>query len=191
MTYKKNSFVKGKTGKPKSLVYYVDNKRFYDACLNHYNKVQTAKEQSKPNPQISNYIGECLMKIAQKMTESSHFRGYDFKEDMIGDAIENCILYFNNFDPIKYKNPFSYFSQICYFAFLRRIGKERDRIYNQYKLSKNARFVNNDSIHNIYDEDTDQFIPYETEDTVAMQTFVEKYEKAVKKRKAKKDDNEI
>lgn len=188
MTYKKNSFVKGKSGKPKSSIYYVDNQKFYEACLEHYNKTQLAKEQGRSNPQISNYLGECILKIAQKMTESSHFRGYDFKEDMIGDAVENCLQYFNNFDPIKYKNPFSYFSQICYFAFLRRIGKERDRIYNQYKLSKNARFVNNDSIHNIYDEETDQFIPRDSEDTVAMQNFVEKYEDAVRKRKEKKDE---
>jgi len=185
MTYKKNSFVKGKTGKPKSTAYYIDNQEFYKACLEHYNKVQVAKEQNKPNPKISNYIGECILKIAQKTTESSHFRGYDFKEDMIGDAVENCLMYFNNFDPIKYSNPFSYFSQICYYAFLRRIGKERDRIYNQYKLTRNARFINNDAFHNVYDEETDQFIPNNMEDTVAMQSFVEKYETAAKKRKIK------
>jgi hypothetical protein len=183
---KKNSFVKGKTGKSKSSVNYIDNQQFYEACLEHYNKVQDAKLEGKPLPRISNYIGECILKIAQKMTSSSHFRGYDFKEDMIGDAVENCLMYFNNFDPIKYKNPFSYFSQICYFAFLRRIGKERDRIYNQYKLSKDYRFVNNDAIHNIYDDETGQFIPTNFDDSVAMQTFVEKYETAAKKRKEKK-----
>tara|TARA_Y100000817_G_C16781190_1_gene510665 strand:- start:749 stop:1024 length:276 start_codon:yes stop_codon:yes gene_type:complete len=48
-----------------------------------------------------------------------------YKDDMVCDGIENCIQYIDNFDPTKSRNPFAYFTQIVYYAFLRRIAKEK------------------------------------------------------------------
>jgi hypothetical protein len=56
---------------------------------------------------------------------------------MISDGIENCLLYIDNFDPEKYSNPFAYFTQIIYYAFLRRIQKEKKHMYIRYKSMQN------------------------------------------------------
>jgi hypothetical protein len=61
---------------------------------------------------------------------------YQFKDDMIGDGIENCLMYCSNFDPNKSNNPFSYFTQIIYYAFLRRIQKEKKQTLIKYKYLK-------------------------------------------------------
>tara|TARA_R110000772_G_scaffold229077_1_gene339893 strand:- start:345 stop:719 length:375 start_codon:yes stop_codon:yes gene_type:complete len=44
---------------------------------------------------------------------------------MISDGIENCLQYLDNFNPEKSNNPFAYFTQIIYYAFVRRIQKEK------------------------------------------------------------------
>ena len=53
---------------------------------------------------------------------------------MVSDGVENCVQYCNNFDPTKSKNPFAYFTQIVYFAFLRRIAKEKRQMDIRDKL---------------------------------------------------------
>ena len=57
-----------------------------------------------------------------------------YKDDMICDGIENCIQYIDNFDPEKSKNPFAYFTQIVYYAFLRRIAKEKRQMDIKEKI---------------------------------------------------------
>lgn len=182
---KKNSFAESK-GK-KSQQFYIDNIEFYTACVERKKAVSKAKKEGVQKPQLTKYLGECLLKIASKMSESSHFRNYPFREDMIMDGVENCVQYFDNFDPAKSKNPFAYYSQICYFSFLRKIGKERDYLYNSYQLGKNAKFVAVDPF--VGKDDT--FEPeYETKpDTTMMQDFVEKYETGKRKAKAKSKAN--
>lgn len=182
---KKNSFVTGKD--KKSSQYYIDNAKFYEACVNRKALVLEAKKLGLPKPRISNYLGESLLKIANKMAESSHFRGYSFKEDMAMDAVETSVQYIDNFDPDKFNNPFAYFSQICYYAFLRRIGKERDYLYNSYQLGKNAKFITVDPFQLEDDDDTFEPVYDAKPNTVSMQDFVEKYEKG--KADAKKKSN--
>jgi len=112
---------------------YIDNKKFYDEMVKYIDKCNEAKNQSKERPKANNYIGQCIMDIAINMAKNFNFSRYPFKDEMINDAIENCILYIHNFNPEKYKNPFSYFSQITYFAFLRRISAEKKILYKKYK----------------------------------------------------------
>src|SRR5574337_719454 len=154
---KKNSFAEGKD--KKSNQYYIDNVEFYTACKERKEIVKEAIELGLPKPKLTKYLGESILKIANKMSESSHFRGYAFKEDMVMDAVETQLMYFDNFDPEKSNNPFAYFSQICYFAFLRRIGKERDYLYNNYQLGRNAKFITVDPFQH-EDDDSHEF--YET-----------------------------
>jgi hypothetical protein len=70
------------------------------------------------------------------LSQKPNFANYPFKEEMIGDGIENCLMYAHNFNPRKSKNPFSYFTQIIYFAFLRRIEKEKKQAYVKLKMTE-------------------------------------------------------
>jgi len=105
--------------------HYVDNKKFLEAITIYRNQCQEAKEKEEPKPRVSNYIGDCFLKIATHLSYRPNFINYMYREDMIGDGIENCIQYIHNFDPDKSSNPFAYFTQIVYYAYLRRIAKEK------------------------------------------------------------------
>lgn len=109
----------------KNTEYYVNNKDFLEAITVFKNKVREAEEQGKNRPRIPHYIGDCFLKIATHLSYKPNFVNYTFREDMISDGVENCVQYINNFDPEKSKNPFAYFTQIIYYAFLRRIQKEK------------------------------------------------------------------
>ena len=119
--------------KRKQTEYYVNNKEFLAAIVEYRNKVHNAKELSEDRPRVTNYLGECFLKIATHLSYKPNFVNYMFREDMICDGIENCLQYIDNFDPEKSKNPFSYFTQIIYYAFLRRIEKEKKQSYVKYK----------------------------------------------------------
>ena len=105
--------------------HYVDNKKFLAELIIYRQQITDAEEAGDPKPRVSNYIGECFLKIATHLSYRPNFINYMYREDMIGDGIENCIQYIHNFDPEKSKNPFAYFTQIVYYAYLRRIAKEK------------------------------------------------------------------
>ena len=73
------------------------------------------------------------MKIAERLSHRPNFINYAFREEMVSDGIENCVMYASNFNPEKSSNPFAYFTQIIYYAFLRRIEKEKKQLYIKYK----------------------------------------------------------
>lgn len=100
-------------------------------------KVIKAREEGKPDPIIPNYIGACFMKINERLSLNRNFINYTYREDMIADGIENCIVAVHNFDPEKSKNPFGYFTQISWYAFVRRILKENTQNYIKYKSYQN------------------------------------------------------
>ena len=114
--------------------HYVNNKEFLEALIVFKAKCAAAKEAGKQRPQISNYIGDCFMKIATHLSYKPNFVNYMFREDMISDGIENCVQYIENFNPEKSKNPFAYFTQIIYYAFLRRIQKEKRQLEIKNKI---------------------------------------------------------
>jgi hypothetical protein len=108
--------------------HYIDNQEFLSALIDYRQKVMIAEKKGLSKPKVSNYIGECFLKIATHLSYRPNFINYMYKDDMICDGIENCIQYIDNFDPEKSKNPFAYFTQIVYFAFLRRIHKEKRQL---------------------------------------------------------------
>lgn len=122
------------------MAHYVNNKEFLVAITEYKRQVLEAEESGSPKPQVSNYIGECILKIATHLSYKPNFVNYTYKDDMILDGIENCIQYINNFDPAKSNNPFAYFTQIIYFAFLRRISNEKKQSYIKNKLIKDIPF---------------------------------------------------
>jgi hypothetical protein len=122
------------------MAHYVNNKDFLAAIVEMREKKKEAEEKGLPKPIISNYIGECILKIATHLSYKPNFIGYSYRDDMILDGIENCIQYIDNFDPSKSSNPFAYFTQIIYYAFLRRIAKEKKQSYIKGKLIQNIPF---------------------------------------------------
>ncbi len=119
--------------------HYVNNKDFHDALIAYKKKVDLAKEKGLPRPKIPNYLGDCFLKIATHLSYRPNFVNYMFREDMISDGVENCVQYINNFD-VERSNPFAYFTQIVYYAFLRRIQKEKKQIEIKEKIIEKSGF---------------------------------------------------
>ena len=120
--------------------HYVDNKLFYTVMLQYRTEYDIAKAAHTDPPKIPKYVGECLYKIATRLSMKPNFINYTFREEMISDGLENCITYLHNFDPEKSQNPFAYFTQIIYYAFLRRIESEKKHLYIKQKTLENFYF---------------------------------------------------
>ena len=161
---------------------YINNPDFLQAMIDYREKVAEAKESGKPKPQVPPYIGECFMKIATRLSHKPNFINYSFRDEMICDGIENCIQYIRNFDPEKSKNPFSYFTQIIYYAFLRSIQKEKKQLYVRYKSLENDNIM--ESI-GTSDDDLNSMTSlgfgklYDN-----MNDFIQSYEESIEKKKA-------
>jgi len=176
-----------KKQKPKK-IHYVDNQKFIEEMIVYKGKCKDAKNRGEPAPQISEYVGECFMKIANRLSFRPNFINYAFREDMISDGIENCVQYIRNFDPEKSKNPFAYFTQIIFFAFIRRIQKEKKQLYIKYKtmesspsLSENVEVSANDSDKG-YNQET-----MTADQKVNMYDFIKNFEEKKKSKSTKKE----
>jgi|TARA_B100001939_G_scaffold145134_1_gene125720 hypothetical protein len=130
----------GPMTKRKRSVHYVNNKEFLAALIAYREMVQLAEQRGDPKPRITNYLGECFLKIATHLSFKPNFVNYIFKDDMISDGIENCVQYIHNFDPEKSQNPFAYFTQIIHYAFLRRIQKEKKQLEIKNKILEKTGF---------------------------------------------------
>lgn len=120
--------------------HYVNNKDFLYAIVEYKKLVSLSESENSQKPRITHYIGECFLKIATHLSYKPNFVNYMFREDMISDGIENCVQYINNFNPEKSTNPFAYFTQIIYFAFLRRIAKEKKQLEIKNKILEQSGF---------------------------------------------------
>tara|TARA_A100001515_G_scaffold144599_1_gene149179 strand:- start:828 stop:1379 length:552 start_codon:yes stop_codon:yes gene_type:complete len=136
--------------------HYVNNKEFLAAMIDYKEQVKKAEAAGKERPVVSHYVGECIMKIAVHLSHKPNFINYTFKEEMISDGIENCLQYIDNFNPEKSHNPFAYFTQIIYYAFLRRIQKEKKQMYTKYKLMGEMEVMNLTSDSQSHD---DSYVP--------------------------------
>lgn len=174
--------------KKKENAYYVDNKKFYEAMKEYIEKYNHAEQNNLDLPRPSNYIGECIVLIANKLSLLRNFINYSFREEMIADAIENCMLYLHKFNPEKYNNPFAYFTQISYYAFIRRIQKEQKQEYIKRKSLINASVMN--TLVEMSPEDVSHFnAVYADIDTDSANDLIEKFEQKIKDRKAKKKES--
>tara|TARA_B100001778_G_scaffold29978_1_gene21718 strand:- start:114 stop:656 length:543 start_codon:yes stop_codon:yes gene_type:complete len=115
--------------------HYVNNKEFTAAVAEFNEKCKLAESKGKTPPQMSNYIGECIYKIATRLSTRPNFINYTYRDEMICDAIENCIQYIGNFNVEKSNNAFAYITQICYYAFLRRIQKEKKQVFIKQQMT--------------------------------------------------------
>jgi hypothetical protein len=168
--------------------HYVNNPDFLKAIVQYKKDCRKAKREGIPKPKIPDYVGTCLMLIAENFSHKPNFLSYSFRDEMIADAIENCIMYFDNFDPKKSKNPFAYFSQIIYFAFIRRIHKEKKQLYVKYKSTEQIGVLDEYEQFELEEMGgiTKQFEMYDN-----ISEFIENYEKSKEKKKKKKKSLEL
>ena len=152
-----------KTKKP----HYVNNKEFLQAMKDWKDKCSQAKLEGKTSPPVTNYIGECFLKIANHLSYRPNFINYTYREEMISDGIENCLQYVHNFNPEKSDNPFAYFTQIIYYAFLRRIQKEKKQQHIKNQMIEKQQYelydVNegDDTVYDIGGFDPEIMLPEE------------------------------
>ena len=173
----------------KKTKHYINNADFLKALIDYRTACDEAKRNDKPDPIVPNYIGECFIKIAEHLSRKPNFVSYSFRDEMIADGIENCIMYFRNFNPDKSNNPFAYFTQIIYFAFLRRITREKKQLYVKYKATEQFGILDEGEMFEDAEGNMQQFQMY---DNIAefIHTF-EENKKAKKKTKTKGLENFI
>lgn len=138
------------TNKPKNN--YINNKTLYAAMIEHRKGIAEAEANGTRKPQASKYIGESIILICNNLAKKPNFSGYTYKGDMISDGIIDCVAAIDNFNPEKTNNPFAYFTQIAWNAFIRRIHKEKKQTYIKHKNFENSFLMDNlfgDSEHSM------------------------------------------
>jgi len=158
--------------------HYVNNKDFLKVLVDYKEKCKQAKTEGKPKPPIPNYVGECFLKIAEGYSHRPNFINYTYREEMVSDGIENCLMYFENFDPAKSSNPFAYFTQIIHYAFLRRIDKEKKQLYVKYKSTEHIGIMDEFEMLEFDDGTSRQFELYDN-----ISEFIHNYEESRRKKK--------
>lgn len=168
---------------------YIDNVRFTKEMTEHNNKCKEAEEAGLPPPKLSDYIGKCFYDIAYHMSFMPSFINYSFKSEMISDGLENCLLYYRNFNENtiskrtgkKSAGAFTYFSQIIYYAFLRRILHEKEEQYVKYKTMQQTGVLDNLSA-----EDVEAFGINKSKMYDNMHRFIADFEEKLEQKKNKK-----
>jgi len=161
--------------------HYINNAEFLKALIEYKSQCEKAKELGKEEPNIPNYIGECFLKIANHLSRKPNFVSYSFRDEMISDGIENCLMYFRNFDPSKSENPFAYFTQIIYYAFLRRIAREKKQLYVKYKATEQFGILDEFEMFEDADGNMKQFQLYDN-----ISEFISNFEETKRKKKNEK-----
>jgi len=152
-----NNICGANMAKRKTGVHYVNNAQFLEAMKEWKERCKEAEELGDPQPPVTNYIGECFLKIANHLSYRPNFINYTYRDEMISDGIENCLQYCGNFNPEKSNNPFAYFTQIIYYAFIRRIQKEKKQQHIRHKVIEN---MNVDILAVGEDMEQAQFVEY-------------------------------
>ena len=114
----------------KKSIHYVNNNDFSTAVVTYVEKVEKAKEEKSPVPKVPDYIATCFLRIAEGLSHKANFIRYTYREEMVMDAVENCLKAIGNYNleaatRTGKPNAFAYFTQITWYAFLRRITKEK------------------------------------------------------------------
>ena len=122
---------------------YINNKTLYAAMIQYKNTLREAEKENKPMPVVTKYIGESILLINKNLAKKPNFSGYTYIQEMISDGIIDCIAAVDNFNPDKTNNPFAYFTQIAWNAFIRRIQKEKKQTYIKHKNFENSFLMNN------------------------------------------------
>ena len=125
--------------KPKDRPHYVNNAQFSTAVVDYVTQVREAKSKEDTLPVVPDYIAQCFLKIAEGLSHKSNFIRYTYREEMVMDAVENCLKAIENYNleaatRSGKPNAFAYFTQISWYAFLRRIAKEKKQQDIKFKF---------------------------------------------------------
>tara|TARA_B100000073_G_C23531101_1_gene492027 strand:+ start:53 stop:619 length:567 start_codon:yes stop_codon:yes gene_type:complete len=123
----------------KNKAHYVNNKEFSQAVMDYATEVRDCREKNKEIPKVTDYIARCFIKIAEGLSHRPNFIRYTYREEMVMDAVENCLRAIANYNietatRTGKPNAFSYFTQISYYAFIRRIMKEKKQQDIKFKF---------------------------------------------------------
>tara|TARA_B100000809_G_scaffold187705_1_gene186013 strand:- start:905 stop:1486 length:582 start_codon:yes stop_codon:yes gene_type:complete len=129
--------------KPRDKPHYVNNREFSYAVVDYVKLANDAKVNDEKNPVVPDYIAICFMKICEGLSHKPNFVRYTYRDEMVMDGVENCLkaIYNYNIDTATRTgkpNAFSYFTQIAYFAFIRRIVKEKKQTDIKFKFMEQA-----------------------------------------------------
>ncbi len=129
--------------KPRDKPHYVNNREFSYAVVDYVTASNEAKAKGEKNPVVPDYIAICFMKICEGLSHKPNFVRYTYRDEMVMDGVENCLkaIYNYNIDTATRTgkpNAFSYFTQIAYFAFIRRIVKEKKQTDIKFKFMEQA-----------------------------------------------------
>ena len=125
--------VKAKRRADPTREHYINNEEFFAEMCEWKKLVNKAKKDGTELPRVTESIGQKILTIATRVSFMPKFVNYPFREEMVSDGVENCLVYIKNFNPKKSKNPFAYFTTISYYAFLRRIKKEKALLAKKFK----------------------------------------------------------
>jgi len=167
--------------------HYVNNKTLYEEMVKYKEKTEKCKAEGKQLPQVPRYVGECFLLICNKLSTKPNFMGYSYKDEMVADAIENCVSAAHSFDPSKSTNPFAYFTQIAWNAFIRRIAKEKKQAYIKHKNFEHTNllddlleenYIAGTKTHNEYSDDIirnfeDKLVKNQKKNKLGIEKFIE------------------
>ena len=124
-------------------IHYVNNADFSQAVVDYVSTVNEAKETKIEIPKVPDYVAQCFLRIAEGLSHKANFIRYTYREEMVMDAVENCLKAINNYDieaatRTGKPNAFAYFTQITWYAFLRRIAKEKKQQEIKMKFIANS-----------------------------------------------------
>lgn len=184
-----------RVNKPKSIRNYIDNDKFFEAVCDYKKQLKKARDAANgeefERPVMSNYLGDCFLKLAENFSHNYSFIGYKFRDDMVMDAVYFCVKYIDTFNPEKTKNPFAYFTTTCYNAFLQKIDKEKKHLYIKYKAIENTEIFEGLHENHAYGDKvikgTDEGVPYSEGSREKRDDFVYNFEAKMNKAKEKKE----
>ena len=156
---------------------YVNNAKLVHELVEYKKRLE-----SNPDERLPEYIGKCILDICNRSSLRPNFIGYSFRDEMVSDAIENCLQYITNFDPAKSNNAFAYITQIAYYAFIRRITKEKKQSYIKHKMIMDMAFDSFDLQDSDDQELSQNFVSYiQSHSSFDFESFEKKSSKKKKK----------
>lgn len=188
--------------KPKDKPHYVNNADFSQAVVDYVTLARTAKEANKPKPVVTDYIARCFLKISEGLSHKANFVRYTYREEMVMDAVENCLKAIENYNIDKATrtgkpNAFAYFTQIAWYAFLRRIEKEKKQqdIKLKYLSESGLELVVAEEIDNDQASRQTQAFVDELRERIDLvkdnDKDIKDYSKKIKKKRARHADSDL
>lgn len=119
-------------------VHYVNNREFTLALDKYARACKEAEENNKELPVMSRYLGESIMRMANRLATSPRFRNYSYREEMISNGVLAAVKYAHRFDGDRFDNGFAYVTQILFSHFIITIKSEKKKYETNLKLIQNA-----------------------------------------------------